>query len=136
MHDRDIAGLPVVARAVVDFVARAIENVEGGLVHMAVLLSLCARGIFLEVKVQRLGAAVLGLHIMPAEMLRAAVELEVLALDHPRHRPQPGKLVLETVGPLQLAYEDAFFVRIVLLIAYCVFLCDALYDRALSASDS
>src|SRR5262249_43702531 len=118
MHDRDIAGLPVVARAVVDFVARAIENVEGGLVHMAVLLSLCARGIFLEVKVQRLGAAVLGLHIMPAEMLRAAVELEVLALDHPRHRPQPGKLVLETVGPLQRAYEDAFFVRIVLLITH------------------
>ena len=50
--------------------------------------------------------------------LRAAVELEVLALDHPRHRPQPGKFILETVGPLQRAHEDALFVRIVLFITH------------------
>src|SRR5215467_12269728 len=130
MHDRDVAGLPVVTRAVVDFVARAVENVEGRLVHVAVLLSLGARGIFLEVNVQRLGAAVLGLHVMPAEMLRTAVELEVLALDHPRHRPQPRQLVLETVGPLQRAHENALFVRIVLLITHASFLCDLLRPRA------
>src|SRR5262249_14842201 len=124
MHDRDIAGLPVVARAVVDFVARAIENVEGRLVHMAVLLSLCARGIFLEVNVQRLGAAVLGLHIMPAEMLRAAVELEVLALDHPRHRPQPGKLVLETVGPCNARTKTRSLSGSCCLSPMCVPLCD------------
>src|SRR5262249_29799644 len=90
MHDRDVAGLPVVARAVVDFVARAIEHVEGRLVYMAVLLSLCTASIFFEMNVERLGAAVLGLHIMRAYMLRAVGESEVLALERPRARPQPG----------------------------------------------
>src|SRR5262249_54632218 len=80
MHDGNIAGLPVVARAVVDFVAGAIEDVERCLVHVAVLLSLCARSIFLKMNVQRLGAAVLGLHIMPAEMLRTTASLRSLPL--------------------------------------------------------
>src|SRR5262249_40134465 len=101
----------------------AVENVEGGLVDVSVLLGRAAGSVFLEVDVQRLGAPVLGLDVMPAEMLRPAVELEVLALDHPRHRPQPGKLVVEAVGALQRAHEHALLVRVMLLIAHIRSLC-------------
>ena len=68
--------------------------------------------------VQRLGAAVLGLHVVAAEMLRPAVELEVLALDDPRHRAQPRQLVLEAVGALMRADEYPFLVRIVLFLSH------------------
>src|SRR5262249_38277999 len=88
-----------------------------------VLLGLAAGRVFLEVDVQRLGAPVLGLDVMPAEMLRPAVEPEVLALDHPRHRPQSGKLVVEAVGALQRAHEHALLVRVMLLIAHIRSLC-------------
>src|ERR1700676_2796053 len=114
MHDRDVAGLPIVANAVVNLVARAVEDVERRLVDMAVLLGGAAGRIFLEMDVERLGAAVLGLDVMAAEMLRSAVELELLALDDPRHRPQPAELVLEAVGPGQLTDEYPVLVRIVL----------------------
>src|SRR5262249_26465746 len=63
---------------------------------------------------QGLGAAVLRLHVVTAEMLGAAVELEVLALDHPRHGAQPAELVLEAVGALERADEDPLLVRVVL----------------------
>src|SRR6185503_13721751 len=42
VHDGDVARLPVVADAVVDLVALAVEDVEGGLVYVAVLLALPA----------------------------------------------------------------------------------------------
>ena len=38
VDDGHIARLPVVTHAVMDLVARAVENVEGGLIHMAMLL--------------------------------------------------------------------------------------------------
>ena len=107
MHDRDVAGLPVVADAVVDLVAGAVEDVERGLVDVAVLLGGAAGRIFLEMDVQRLGAAVLRLDVVAAEMLRAAVELELLALDDARHRAQPAELVLEAVLAFERADEDA-----------------------------
>src|SRR5229473_3399690 len=118
MDDRDVAGLPVVANAVVDFVACAIENVERRLVDVPVLLGLAAGGILLEMDVKRLGASVLGLDIMAAEMLRAAVELEILSLDDPRQAPQPVEFLLETVGASQGADENPLLVRIVLLVAH------------------
>ena len=80
---------------------------------------------------ERLGAAVLRLHVMAAEMLGAAVELEVLALDHPRHCPQPAELVVEAVGPLQGADENPLLVRVMLLVAHTHSFCDG----ALSAPD-
>ena len=54
VHDRDVARLPVVAHAVVDLVARAVEDVERRLVDVAVLLRFSARPVFLEVEVERL----------------------------------------------------------------------------------
>src|SRR5260370_32145068 len=53
-------------------------------------------------------------------MLRAAVELELLALDDPRHRPQSAELVIEAVGPGQLPDENPFLVRIVLFFTHYV----------------
>ena len=76
VHDRDVAGLPVVAHAVVDLVAGAVEDVERRLVDVAVLLRRAAGRIFLKMDVQRLAQAVLRLDVVAAEMLRAAVELE------------------------------------------------------------
>jgi hypothetical protein len=38
VDDRHVAGLPVVADAVMNLVALAVEDVEGGLVDVAVLL--------------------------------------------------------------------------------------------------
>src|SRR5216683_6745212 len=118
MDDRDVAGLPIVANAVVDLVARAIENVERGLVDVPVLLGLAARRILLEMDVKGLGASVLGLDIMAAEMLRAAVKLEILSLDDPRQAPQPVEFLLETVGACQGADENPLLVRIMLLAAH------------------
>src|SRR5205807_5646049 len=118
MHDRDVAGLPVVTDAVVNLVARAVEDVERSLVDMAVLLGGAAGRIFLEMDVQGLGAAILRLDVMAAEMLRPAVKLEFLALDHPGHGPQPAKLVFQAVGARQLPHENAFLVRIVLLFTH------------------
>src|SRR5215510_4981695 len=120
VHDRDVAGLPVVAHAVVDLVAGAVEDVEGGLIDMAVLLGGAARRVFLEVDVQRLRAPVLGLHIVAAEVLRSAIEPQILALDHAWHRAQPAKLVLEAVLALERTYENAVAIRIVLLVTHGV----------------
>jgi hypothetical protein len=48
VHDGDIAGLPVVTRAVVDLVAFAVENIEGSFVDVAMLLRRGAGRISLE----------------------------------------------------------------------------------------
>ena len=50
VHDRDVARLPVVAHAVVDLVALAVEDVERRLVDVAVLLRLAAGRVLLEVQ--------------------------------------------------------------------------------------
>ena len=118
MNDGDVPGLPIVADAVVDFVTRPVKNVERRLVDVPVLLGLAAWRLLLQVNVKRLGAAVLRLDIMAAEMLRAAVELEILSLDHPRQAPQAIELLLETLGARQGADEKALPVRIVLLVAH------------------
>ena len=118
VHDRDVAGLPVVADAVVDLVAGAVENVEDRLVHVAVLLGGAARRIFLEMDVQRLAQAVLGLDIVAAEMLRAAVELGFLAFDHPRHGAQALELIVKAISAVDGANEDPFLVRVVLALAH------------------
>src|SRR5262249_39013875 len=99
-------------------VAGAVEDVEGGLVDMAVLLGGAARRVFLEMDVQRLGAPVLGLDVVTAEVLRPAVEPQVLALDHAWHGAQPAKLVLKAVLALERPYENAIAIRIVLLVTH------------------
>src|SRR5262252_9988292 len=120
MDDRDVAGLPIVTNAVMDFVARSIENIERRLIHMSVLLGLAAGGILLEMKVKRLGAPVLRLDIMAAEMLRATVQLEILALDDSRQAPQPIEFLLETVGARQGADKNPLPVRIMLLVTHAL----------------
>ncbi len=64
VHDGDVARLPVIANAVVNFVAFAVENVESCLVHMAVLLRRSAGRIFFQMHVEGLRDAVLGLDVM------------------------------------------------------------------------
>src|SRR3954466_8730084 len=112
MHDGNVARLPVVADAVMDLVAAAVENVERGFVDVAVLLGGAAGGIFLEVDVQRLGAAVLRLAVITTELLGPPGELEILALDHARHRAQAAKLVTQAVFAFQGADENAVALRV------------------------
>jgi hypothetical protein len=97
----------------VDLVADAVEDVERGLVHVAVLLRLAARRVFLEVDMQRLGDAVDGLDEMLAVGLRAVDELDLRPLDDARHRAQPRELVLEVVVALDAADENAVLLAVV-----------------------
>ena len=60
-----------------DFVAFAVEDVEGRLIHVPVLLIVTARRILLEVDVKRLRQAVNRLDVMAAEGLRAVDELQL-----------------------------------------------------------
>src|ERR1700730_7691911 len=85
---------------------------------MAVLLRGAARRIFLEMDVERLEQAVLRLDVMAAEMLRATVQLALLAFDHTRHRTEPFQLIGEAVGPGNGANEHPLLIRIVLALAH------------------
>ena len=55
VDDRDVASLPVVADLVVDLVALAVEDVEGGLVDVSVLLAPATWAVFLEMEVEEAG---------------------------------------------------------------------------------
>ena len=57
VNDHGVARFPVVADAVVDFVAFAVEDVERRLVHVPMLLVLPVPGVLLEMHVQRLRSA-------------------------------------------------------------------------------
>src|SRR5208283_9208 len=107
VHDRRVAGFPLVAYAVVFFGALTVKDVEHGLVDVSVLLRLAAGRIFFEVDVQRLPEAVLGLNILPAVLLRTAMEGLLAALDDPRKRTQALQLVREIVLARYGAYERA-----------------------------
>src|SRR5665213_323217 len=113
VDDRDVARLPVVPDAVVHLVALAVEDVERRLVHVAVLLRARARTVVLEMEVESLGDAVLGLDVVAAVGLGAVVELDLGALAHPRHRAQPRELVLQAVLALDRAHEDAVLLAVV-----------------------
>ena len=102
----DVACLPVVAHAVVNLVAFAVEDVERRLVHVAVLLRFRPGPPLLEVEVEHLRDAVLRLDVVAAEGLRAVDELDLAPLPHARHRPQPRELLLQVVVPLDGADED------------------------------
>ena len=114
VHDRDIAGFPVVANAVVDLEAAAVEDVEDRFVDVPVLLRLAARGVFLEVDVQRLAEAVFGFHVVLGEGLRSRLERDLGALLDARQFAQPLQLVLEAVLTADLADENAFVGGIVM----------------------
>src|SRR5882724_712397 len=107
VHDRHVPGRPVVAHAVVDLVALAVEDVERSLVHVAVLLRPASRAVFLQMHVERLRHPVHRLDEVLAEGLRAVVEEQVLALDHARQAAQARELVLQAVLSLDPAHEDA-----------------------------
>ena len=107
VHDRHVARLPVVADAVVDLVALAVQDVERRLVDVAVLLVRAARRVLLEVDVQRLRHAVDRLDEMLGERLRAVLELHLLAADDARQRAQARELVLQAVLALDRADEAA-----------------------------
>src|SRR5262245_30802371 len=107
VHDDGITCFPVVADAVVNLVAFAVEDVEGRLIHVPVLLIVSARRILLEMDVQRLCQAVDWLDVVPAEGLRAVSELQLAPADHTRHRSQPGKLLPEVVITFDATHEGA-----------------------------
>ena len=109
----DVARLPVVADAVVNLVAFAVEDVERRLVHVAVLLRPGPRAPLLDVEVEHLGDAVLRLDVVAAERLRAVGELDLAPLAHARHRPEARELVLQVVVPLERADEDPILLRVV-----------------------
>ncbi|OLS99727.1 hypothetical protein BJF90_38370 [Pseudonocardia sp. CNS-004] len=113
VHDRDVAGLPVVALAVVDLVAVAVEDVERGLVDVAVLLRLPAGAVLLQVEVEGLGDAVLRLHVVAAVGLRPVDELDLVRLPDAGHRPQPFELRRQAVVTLDTADERAVLVAVV-----------------------
>jgi hypothetical protein len=77
MDDGDIAGLPVITDPIVDLVARAVEDIERGFVDVAVLLGRPARGIFLEMNVQRLAETVFGLDVMTRGIERSRLSSSV-----------------------------------------------------------
>jgi hypothetical protein len=89
----DVAGFPVVANAVVNFVARAIQNVERGFVHVTVLLRVTTWAVLFQVHVESLRDAVFGLDVVAAESLWAIVEFDVLAFAHARHGAQALELI-------------------------------------------
>src|SRR3970282_979244 len=97
----------------VDLLAHAVEDVERRLVHVAVLLRLPARRVFLEMQVKHLRDAVLRLDVMPAVGRRAVDELDLLALAHARHGAQAGELVLQAVLALDAADEDAVLLAVI-----------------------
>ena len=74
VHDRRIAGFPLVANAVVDLRADAVHDVEDRFIHVAVLLRLAARRIFFKMDVQRLSETVRGVEELAAVLLRARCE--------------------------------------------------------------
>jgi hypothetical protein len=78
-----------------------------------VLLRLPARRVFLEVQVEGLGDAVLGLDVVAAVGLRPVAELEVLGLAHARHVAQALQLVLQAVLPGDAADEDPVLLAVV-----------------------
>ena len=123
MHDRHVARRPVVADAVVDLVAAAVEDVERRLVHVPVLLRAPARRVLLEVDVQRLPQAVDRLDEVLGEGLRAVVEGELAALDHARQRAQPRELVLQAVLALDAADEHAVLLARVMRVFAHGYLC-------------
>jgi hypothetical protein len=67
---------------------------------------------------------------MAAEMLRAAVEPEILSLDDPRQAAKAIELLPEAVGTRQRTDENPFPVRIMLLLAH-----DSLAKGAFTAPD-
>src|SRR5260221_14476636 len=107
LADRDVARLPVVAHAVVDLVALAVEDVEGGFVHVAVLLRAPSGAVFLEVQMEGLRDAVLGLDIVAAVGLRPVAGLDEAALAPARHCAQALQLLLWAVLPPDRAPGDA-----------------------------
>ena len=80
VHDRDVAGFPVVALSVVDLVALAVEDVEERFVDVTVRLRLAAGRVFFEMDVQRLRHPVLGLHEVLRKGLGAGLKPERRAL--------------------------------------------------------
>ena len=93
VHDRRVAGFPLVANAVVFFGADAVEDVEDRLVDVAVFLRRAARCELFDVNVKRLAQAVLGLEVVFVPRLHAAVKLQILAFAHARKRAQPAQLL-------------------------------------------
>ena len=114
VHDRDVAGFPLVPDAVVNLGALAVEDVEHRFVDVAVLLRLAARRVLFEMDVQRLPEPVFGLHVVLGERLRAGSEVHGAPLLDARQIAQARQLVLEAVLAADLADEHALVSRVVM----------------------
>src|SRR5580765_2822671 len=117
VDDGDVARFPVVANAVMNLVAFAVEDVEGRLVDVAVLLRMTARRVLLEVDVKHLRDTILRLDVMTAVRLGAIVEPDQAPLPHARHRSKTRELVFQVVGTGNRANEDAVLLAVIVRLA-------------------
>ena len=113
VYDRHIARLPVIAHAVVNLVTGAIENIECRFIHMAVLLGFSAGAVFLQMQMQGLGDAILGLYVMTAVGLRPIDEFDLRALAHARQRAQARQFFGQIVVPRDGAHKDAILFTVI-----------------------
>src|SRR5262245_33579643 len=114
VHDRDVPGLPIVAEIVMNLVTGAVEDVEGGLVDMAMLLAPATRTVFLDMQMKVLGNAVLRLDIMSGIGLRPVDEADFARLAHPRHGAQPFELFAKVISALNRADEYPVLFRMII----------------------
>ncbi len=115
VHDRDVAGFPLVADPVVHLGTLAVEDIEDRLVDVAVLLRLAAGPVLLEVDVQGLPEPVLGLHVVLGERLRSVIEPDVATAPHARQRAQTLELLGQIVFAADFADELAIGLVVVVL---------------------
>src|SRR5579875_3520354 len=107
VHDRDVAGFPLVAHAVVHLGAFAVEDVEHRFVDVTVFLRGRTRSVFLQVDVQRLPEHMARFEIVLAEDLGSLAILDLDSLANARERAQPPELVFQIVLALKSANEEA-----------------------------
>src|SRR5207247_743865 len=103
--DSDVAGLPLVADAVVDLKSFAIQDIEDRLVHVEVHLRAPAGRVLFEVQVQRLAEVVLGVEVVLREGLRPIDEVDLVRPPDARQRAEAFEIILQTVLTLNGADE-------------------------------
>ena len=113
VHDRDVAGFPLITHAVVLFGADAVENVKHGLVHVAVLLRLPARTVLFQVDVEGLTHPILRLHVVLAIGLRTFDEVVLTPAHDARQRAQTLQLFGEVVLTLYAANKNSILVLVI-----------------------
>src|SRR5437667_1826477 len=101
-----VAGLPLVADAVVDLESVAVQDVEDRFVHVEVHLRAATWSVLFEVQVERLPEVVLGVKVVLGKGLRPVDEINLVRPPDARQPAETFEFVLETVLTLNGAEED------------------------------